>query len=67
MTVAIEEVPMWIIWHGIGHVVGRGVSTDAWYTICGHMMCAPMQSEIPKRICKKCRAKLKEAETTLIN
>ena len=64
MTVAIEDVPMWVVMNGIGHVVASG--SCPCFTICSHMMYAGEQTARPKRICKKCRARLKEPETSLI-
>jgi hypothetical protein len=65
MAVSIEDVPMWVIFSGIGHAVGSR-NCEACFTACGHMIYGHQQSYTPNRICRKCRARLKEQETSLI-
>jgi hypothetical protein len=62
MAVSIEQVPMWLPLRGnIGHAVE--LSKMGWYlTACGTFTPnGPPTPRRPKRICRKCRKRLREA------
>jgi hypothetical protein len=62
--VKIEDVKYWLTLSGIGHVV---FGTKNGWTVLGCCITLGQiaedecETEIPKRICKKCREKLKTA------
>ena len=59
----IKDIPMWIVSGGIGHAVQQGL--DPSYTACGSVIFGGgEQTEMPKRICKKCRKRIKDATLT---
>lgn len=56
----IKDVPMWIVSGGIGHAVSKGL--DPSYTACRSLIFGGgEQTEMPKRICQKCRKRIKDA------
>lgn len=64
--ITVEQVPCWITDKGVGHVV-MFVRDPGTYTACGTLMwgCYPPKSKatkkrVPKRICGKCRAAIKD-------
>jgi hypothetical protein len=58
--VKIEDVPRWVIMRGIGHAV-RQMNGWGAHTACDHLIYGKLQAHTPKRICRKCRKRLKEA------
>jgi len=58
--VRIEDVRFWTVFGGIGHVVGQSDGRGALLTLCGSMMLNSVSVDRPKRICRKCRARLKD-------
>lgn len=59
--VEIKDVPLWLTSAGIGHVV-VSIRSGWTSTLCDTMVSFPGdEKEIPKRICRKCREKLKKA------
>ena len=60
--VKIEDVPRWAMdWHGIGHAVACEQAPYV-YTACQSWAnFSPLATGIPKRICRKCRERLKVA------
>lgn len=67
MAVAVEDVKAWFVSEGIGHAVaGPGIGSGWGAMACGmNTPCSPadVTASLPKRICKKCRARLAEPET----
>jgi hypothetical protein len=61
MPVSIEQVPMWGILDGIGHAIQR--SEHGWSMSACNCWSPSfhIQKERPKRICSKCRKRLREA------
>jgi hypothetical protein len=61
MSVTVEQVPVWLILDGIGHAV-QGTNCGWFQTGCGTLTPGGTeQKEVPKRICRRCRERLKEA------
>ena len=53
----IKDVPAWTTSSGIGHIVMKGISPS--FTACGSLIWGgEIEKEVPKKICKKCRAML---------
>lgn len=66
MAVKVEDVPVWLILdRKIGHAVWYG--QHGWYhTACGTLTPnGETTEELPARICRKCRERLKEARLTM--
>lgn len=66
----LNEVKRWVIACGIGHVVsscgGKGLFTLCSHWYLGRWDYRELPTEIPKRICRKCRQKLKTAVSRTI-
>tara|TARA_R110000824_G_scaffold95990_11_gene230370 strand:+ start:23834 stop:24067 length:234 start_codon:yes stop_codon:yes gene_type:complete len=58
----IDDVPAWMIDRGIGHIVaGQGLGSGWAQWACGTQLPYgndDILKDVPKRICKKCRAEL---------
>lgn len=54
MAVSIEQVPLWVMMRGIGHVVIECRGTDR-ITPHSLIMGGVLQKRTPARICKECR------------
>lgn len=62
MSVAIEQVKHWLKLCGVGHAVAE-VRSGWSYTACNKMISGdPTGTTPPRRICKRCRERLKVAE-----
>lgn len=62
MTVAVEDVPKWVTWGGISHVVEEIIR--GWtYTLCDTMTNQEPDEHPPRRlrVCRKCRKRLEAA------
>jgi len=59
-----EDIPMWAIASGIGHVVMH--TNTGWIsTACGFFMTGNVTRKIPCRICRKCRRMFPKLRTAL--
>ena len=58
----VEDVPAWMIDKGVGHIIA-GPALSGWALwACGTITpCSTIETTIPARICRKCRAALAEA------
>ena len=61
MSVAVDQVNHWLVINGISHVVGA-MSLGYSFTICDIMISGDPDKDRTKRICKRCREKLKQCE-----
>lgn len=65
MVVAIEDVPKWFVYRGIGHAVAGPGLGSGWGQMACRMMTPighdDLQDTAPPRICRKCREALKGA------
>lgn len=67
MAIAIEDVPSWCVFMGIGHAIAR-VDSRMIMTVCSSVIFGDQtQTQRPKRICGECRAKLAEETTRLLS
>lgn len=67
MAVTIEDVPCWQMGKGVGHAVAW---VDGGWTmwLCGTLITTDRTTtELPKRICRECRKRLKTAKPTQEN
>lgn len=64
--VRIEDVRFWTVFGGIGHVVEQSDGKGTLWTLCGSMMLNSLSPDRPKRICRKCRARLKDPKLRLV-
>ena len=64
MAITIKQVPRWMVHGGYGHAVAK-ICDPGIYTACGTLWwgCgdSDTQTTAPKRICRKCRKRLKDA------
>lgn len=62
--ISVEQVPMWSVDRGIGHVVAWcDYANSRVFTACGVFGNLPEPTgDRPKRICRKCRENLKRAK-----
>jgi hypothetical protein len=61
MSVTFDQVKQWIATNGISHAVGA-MSLGYSFTICDIMISGDPDKDRTKRICKRCREKLKQCE-----
>lgn len=58
--VNLDDVPMWAIDRGIGHIVAH--TRGGWVaTACNSFATLPQTEAQPKRVCRECRARLRFA------
>ena len=64
MSVQVEDINSWYIESGIGHVISH-IKDPGAYSACGSLFWGvwggDLTKDTPKRICAKCRKKLKSA------
>ena len=58
--VTIDDVPLWIVSAGISHAVAER-QCGTCYTACGSLIWGDAQQERTKRVCRRCRERLKQA------
>lgn len=60
VAVTVEEVKMWATYKGVGHAVA--CANGYWVsTACNIFANFDQTTDRPKRICRKCRARLRDA------
>ena len=61
MSVTVEQVKHWHVFAGVGHVVSARLGTGWLELACGTVCTGDATGERPKRVCRKCRERLKDA------